>query len=172
VPYMLWHGPQFSRSHSFNRLLRHARGCWRPILTRIVMGPHSAPSYDTQWILTEDLFLPGSIWAPIHSPFTKRKGMLIEDLFEPGSLPGGEDIWLRNFPIDVYFRSLSWLSFFYWKNLKFHHLSTGCCSLMVVLSLCKREVVSSSPARASRVKPKTFKIGSDCSFAKSTAFRR
>jgi hypothetical protein len=31
---------------------------------------------------------------------------------------------------------------------------------------------SSSPARAGRVKPKTFKIGSDCFFAKSTAFRR
>jgi hypothetical protein len=43
---------------------------------------------------------------------------------------------------------------------------TGCRSLVVVLSLSKRQVVSSSPARAGRVKPKTFnKIGSDCSFA-------
>jgi hypothetical protein len=47
----------------------------------------------------------------------------------------------------------------------------GCRSVVVVLSLSKREVVSSSPARAGRVKPKTFKISSDCSFAKSTAFR-
>jgi hypothetical protein len=47
----------------------------------------------------------------------------------------------------------------------------GCRSLVVVLSLSIREVVSKSPARACRVKPKTFKIGSDCSFAKSTAFR-
>jgi hypothetical protein len=52
------------------------------------------------------------------------------------------------------------------------NLNTGCCSLVVVLSLSKREVMSSSPARAGRVKPKTFKICSDCSFAKSTAFRR
>jgi hypothetical protein len=34
-----------------------------------------------------------------------------------------------------------------------------------------REVGSSSPARAGRVIPKTFNIRSDCSFAKSTAFR-
>jgi hypothetical protein len=49
---------------------------------------------------------------------------------------------------------------------------TGCRSLVVVLSLSKRKVVSSSPAHAGRVKPKMFKIGSDCSFAKRTAFRR
>jgi hypothetical protein len=48
---------------------------------------------------------------------------------------------------------------------------TDCRSLVVVLSLSKREVMSSSPARASCVKPKTFKIESDCSFAKCTAFR-
>jgi hypothetical protein len=48
---------------------------------------------------------------------------------------------------------------------------TGCRSLVVVLSLSIREVVSSSPVRAGRVKPKTFNIGSDCFFAKSTAFR-
>jgi hypothetical protein len=48
---------------------------------------------------------------------------------------------------------------------------TGCGSLVVVFTLSKREVVSSSPARAGRVKSKTFKIGSDCSFAKCTAFR-
>jgi hypothetical protein len=47
----------------------------------------------------------------------------------------------------------------------------GCYSLVVVFSLSKREVVNSSPARADRVKPKMFKIGSDCSFVKSTAFR-
>jgi hypothetical protein len=46
-----------------------------------------------------------------------------------------------------------------------------CRNLVVVLSLSKREVVSSNPARTGCVKPKTFKIGSDCSFAKSTAFR-
>jgi hypothetical protein len=49
-------------------------------------------------------------------------------------------------------------------------LITGCHSLVIVLSLSIRKVVSSSPARAGRVKPKTFKIGSDCSFAKSTPF--
>jgi hypothetical protein len=49
----------------------------------------------------------------------------------------------------------------------------SCSSLVVdVLSLSIREIVSSRPARASRVKPKTSKIGSDCSFAKSTAFKR
>jgi hypothetical protein len=42
---------------------------------------------------------------------------------------------------------------------------TGCCSLVVVLSLSKREVVSSSTSCAYRVKPKTFRIGSDCTFA-------
>jgi hypothetical protein len=47
---------------------------------------------------------------------------------------------------------------------------TGCRRLVVVLSLSKREVVSSSPAHAGCVKPKTFRIGSDCSFAKNTAF--
>ena len=48
-----------------------------------------------------------------------------------------------------------------------------CCCLVVVLLLSKREVVSSSPARVcSCVKPKTSKIGSDCFFAKITAFRR
>jgi hypothetical protein len=50
-------------------------------------------------------------------------------------------------------------------------IDTGCRSLVVVLSLGKREVVSSSPAHVGRIKPKMFKIGSDCSFAKSTAFR-
>jgi hypothetical protein len=49
--------------------------------------------------------------------------------------------------------------------------TTGCRSLVIVLSLSKWEVVSSRPARAGRVKPKTHKIGSDCFFAKSTAFR-
>jgi hypothetical protein len=47
----------------------------------------------------------------------------------------------------------------------------GCSSLVVVLSLSIPDVLSSSPARAGRVKPKAFKIGSDCSFAKSTVFR-
>jgi hypothetical protein len=48
---------------------------------------------------------------------------------------------------------------------------TGCGSLLEVVSLSIQEVVSSSPACAGRVKPKTFKIGCDCSFAKSTTFR-
>jgi hypothetical protein len=43
-------------------------------------------------------------------------------------------------------------------------------SLVVALSLRIREVVSSIRSRAGRVKPKTFRIGSDCSFVKSTAF--
>jgi hypothetical protein len=38
-----------------------------------------------------------------------------------------------------------------------------------MLSLSIREVMSLSPARAGCVKPKTIKIGSNCSFAKSTA---
>jgi hypothetical protein len=50
-------------------------------------------------------------------------------------------------------------------------IETCCGSLVVVLSLSNLEYVSSSPARASCVKPKTFKRGSDCSFPKSTAFR-
>jgi hypothetical protein len=49
--------------------------------------------------------------------------------------------------------------------------TTVCRSLVVVLSLRIQEVVSTSPARADRVKLKTFKIGTDCSFANSTAFR-
>jgi hypothetical protein len=48
---------------------------------------------------------------------------------------------------------------------------TGCGSLVEVISLKIREVVSLSPASADRVKSKTFKIGRDCSFAKSTEFR-
>jgi hypothetical protein len=40
-------------------------------------------------------------------------------------------------------------------------LSTGCGCLVVVLSLSKRKIVSSSPARVGRGKPKTSKIGSD-----------
>jgi hypothetical protein len=46
-------------------------------------------------------------------------------------------------------------------------VGTGYGSLVVVLCLSIREVVSSSPARAGRVKPKTFKIGIDCSSAKN-----
>jgi hypothetical protein len=48
---------------------------------------------------------------------------------------------------------------------------TGYSNLVVVLSLSKREVVSSRPTRAGCIKPKTFKIGIDCSFAIYTAFR-
>jgi hypothetical protein len=48
---------------------------------------------------------------------------------------------------------------------------TSCHSLVVMLTLSIREVVSSSPARTGHFKLKTFKIGSDCSFAKSMAFR-
>jgi hypothetical protein len=51
------------------------------------------------------------------------------------------------------------------------HRRTGCRSQVEVLLLSIQEVVSSSPARAGHVKPKTLKIGSDCFFAKSTAFR-
>jgi hypothetical protein len=50
--------------------------------------------------------------------------------------------------------------------------NTPCCgSLVVVFSISMREVVSSSRARAGRVKPKTFKIGSEYSLAKITAFK-
>jgi hypothetical protein len=57
------------------------------------------------------------------------------------------------------------------KSANTHILMTVCGSLVVVLSLSKREVVSLSLVRTGRVKPKTFEIGTDCSFAKSTAFR-
>jgi hypothetical protein len=50
-------------------------------------------------------------------------------------------------------------------------MMTGCRSVVAVLLLSIREAGSSSPARAGRVKPKTFNIVSDCSFAKSTALR-
>jgi hypothetical protein len=36
------------RTASFNYLLRLARGCGGPILTRIFTGPHSVTFYDTQ----------------------------------------------------------------------------------------------------------------------------
>jgi hypothetical protein len=49
-------------------------------------------------------------------------------------------------------------------------MATGCDSLLVVFSLSIQEVMSSSPAQAAHIKPKTFKIHSDCSFAKITAF--
>jgi hypothetical protein len=55
--------------------------------------------------------------------------------------------------------------------LSYWIMITGCRSLVVVLSLSKRKVVSSSPARVGRVKLKTYKIGSDCSFDKSTTFK-
>jgi hypothetical protein len=48
---------------------------------------------------------------------------------------------------------------------------TSCCNQGVVVSFSTREVVSSSHARTGRVKPKTFKVGSECSFVLSTAFR-
>jgi hypothetical protein len=49
---------------------------------------------------------------------------------------------------------------------------TSCVTLVVVLSPSIWEAMGLSPARDTCwVKPKTFKIDSDCSFAKSTAFR-
>jgi hypothetical protein len=39
---------------------------------------------------------------------------------------------------------------------KWANTGTGCSSLVIVLSFSIREVVSSSPARAGRVKPNTF----------------
>jgi hypothetical protein len=54
----------------------------------------------------------------------------------------------------------------FWSNL-LHDLS-----IVVVPLLSTWAIVSSSPARAGRVKPRAFlKIGSDCSFTKNTAFR-
>jgi hypothetical protein len=44
-------------------------------------------------------------------------------------------------------------------------------SLVVVLSISIWEVVTLSPTRGGSIKPKIFKIGSDCSFAKSMVFR-
>jgi hypothetical protein len=44
-------------------------------------------------------------------------------------------------------------------------------NLVLVFSFSILEVLSSSPARAGRAKPKTLRTGSDCSFVKSTAFR-
>jgi hypothetical protein len=53
VPHLLWHGtsifPVLSEGPPpFSRCFRHSRGCWWPILTRILMGPHSFASLDTQ----------------------------------------------------------------------------------------------------------------------------
>jgi hypothetical protein len=59
---------------------------------------------------------------------------------------------------------------FEWFSFQKTYILPVAVALSIVLSLSIREVVSSSPARAGRVKPKTFKIGSDCSFAKSKAF--
>jgi hypothetical protein len=47
------------RTATFSCLLGYARGCRGPILTRILMNPHSASSYDTQGD-AEDLFLSES----------------------------------------------------------------------------------------------------------------
>jgi hypothetical protein len=44
------------KTASISRLLRHTRGCGGSILTRIVTGPHSVASYDTQWD-AEDLVI-------------------------------------------------------------------------------------------------------------------
>jgi hypothetical protein len=43
------------RTAPFCRLLRHTRGCGKSILTRILTGPLSVASYDTQGDV-EDLF--------------------------------------------------------------------------------------------------------------------
>jgi hypothetical protein len=43
----------------FSRLLRHARGCREPNLTRIFTSPPSVASYDTQGD-SDNLFLPGT----------------------------------------------------------------------------------------------------------------
>ena len=52
------------------------------------------------------------------------------------------------------------------------HIGLQLTSLVVVLSLSIWGAVSLSPTHAVCVKPKTFKIGFDCSYAKSMAFRR
>jgi hypothetical protein len=52
-------GLVFSRFHPKDHLLLHTRGCAGPILTRILTGPLSVASYNTQ-VDAEDLFLPGS----------------------------------------------------------------------------------------------------------------
>jgi hypothetical protein len=46
----------------FSCLLRHIKGCWRPILTRILTGPHSVASYEAQGD-AKDLFKPGSSFS-------------------------------------------------------------------------------------------------------------
>jgi hypothetical protein len=54
VPHLLWHGASscfFGLIQSiapFICLLRHTRGCWRPILIRILAGRHSVAFYNTQ----------------------------------------------------------------------------------------------------------------------------
>jgi hypothetical protein len=52
VPSLLWHRASvFSglirRTIPLSCLLLHEKGCWRPILTRILTGIHSDASYDT-----------------------------------------------------------------------------------------------------------------------------
>jgi hypothetical protein len=64
VPHLLWHVMDLfcgllRKTALFNRLLWFARGCGGSILTRILTGPHSVVSKDTQGN-DEDLFLPGS----------------------------------------------------------------------------------------------------------------
>jgi hypothetical protein len=43
------------RTAPFRSFVRHTRGCGGSILTRILTGPNSVTSYDTQWDV-EDLF--------------------------------------------------------------------------------------------------------------------
>jgi hypothetical protein len=53
---LLQHAGGMTRAYSnldpngflFSCLLRHARGCWGPILAKILMGPHSVSFYDMQ----------------------------------------------------------------------------------------------------------------------------
>jgi hypothetical protein len=58
-PWFFWSHP---KDRPFIPLLQHTRGCGGSILTRIIKGPHSVTSYNTQGD-TEDLFLPKSPWV-------------------------------------------------------------------------------------------------------------
>jgi hypothetical protein len=57
-------GPRFFQSHPKDRpiwfLLRHVRGCLRPILTQILTCPYSVAYHEVQLGDAENLFLPGS----------------------------------------------------------------------------------------------------------------
>jgi hypothetical protein len=110
----------------FSHLLRHTRGCWGPILTQSLTGPHSVTSYDTQGD-AEDLFLPWTSRVPIQSPLTTHKGMLtkIKHIRKTGtyiwSVVYKPSVW-AGYIGESWFKSQDWLIFY----LMLHFDRTQC----------------------------------------------